>query len=212
MAPLSSLGTVADLLWRREKYDEAEPLYREALDGFREVLGPRDPNTLSILGNLGVLLEDAGRLAEAEPLVREVVDPIREVHGPRHPQTLTSVHNLAALLKKQGKLEEAETLFRQALDGRREVLGPKHESTILTAGKLYDTLQARGDAAGAAAVAASSTIEPSTFERDCVLRHETVSSSKYFHNHILTPYALAAALGGVFTPTAEIFGTSGTRM
>ena len=56
---LSSLGVLASLLRRREKYDEAEALYREALDGIREVLGEKDPWTLTTLNNLCVLLQEA---------------------------------------------------------------------------------------------------------------------------------------------------------
>ena len=46
----------------------AEPLYREALEARREILGNRHPSTLGSINNLGALLQDKGDLAAAEPL------------------------------------------------------------------------------------------------------------------------------------------------
>ena len=52
---------------------QAEPLYREALELTREVLGPRHPRTLAGLNNLAALYERQGRHGEAEPLYREAL-------------------------------------------------------------------------------------------------------------------------------------------
>jgi hypothetical protein len=49
-------------------YDEAEPLYRKALQGRREVLGRRHPQTLIGANNLAFLYQYQGHLREAEPL------------------------------------------------------------------------------------------------------------------------------------------------
>src|SRR6266852_8252134 len=73
------------------RYGEAEPLGREALQGRREVLGPRHPDTLGSLNQLTLLYRAEGRLDEAEPPAREAVQARREVLGPRHPDTLESV-------------------------------------------------------------------------------------------------------------------------
>ena len=51
----------------------AEPLYREALEARREILGNRHPSTLGSINNLGALLQDKGDLAAAEPLYREAL-------------------------------------------------------------------------------------------------------------------------------------------
>ena len=45
------------------KFDEAEPLYREALEAQRGTLGDRNPDTLSSINNLSALLQAKGDLA-----------------------------------------------------------------------------------------------------------------------------------------------------
>ena len=97
------------------KYDEAEPLYREALQAQRETLGERHPNTLTSIGNLGMLLQRQYKYDEAEPLLRKALQACRETLGDRHPNTLTMINNLGVLLKAQSKYDEAEPLLREAL-------------------------------------------------------------------------------------------------
>ena len=72
----------------QDKYDEAEPLYSEALLVRREALGDRHPSTLISIGNLGGLLMDKGDLAAAEPLLRKALEAQRETLGGRHKDTL----------------------------------------------------------------------------------------------------------------------------
>ena len=68
-----TLNKLAIELHDQGKYDEAELLYREALEAYRE-LGDRHPGTLASINNLGGLLQDKGDLAAAEPLLREAVE------------------------------------------------------------------------------------------------------------------------------------------
>ena len=53
---LLSINNLGALLLTQGKYDESEPLLREALQARRETLGDRHPNTLSSIGNLADLL------------------------------------------------------------------------------------------------------------------------------------------------------------
>ena len=80
-APGDAKSTIATLLKEQGKLAEAEPLYREVLEGFREVLGPRHPDTLISVNNLAVLLMDQGKLAEAEPLSARRSRAAAEVNG-----------------------------------------------------------------------------------------------------------------------------------
>ena len=103
---------------------------REALDGFRRILGDDDPSTLMAIANLGNLLHAQGDLATAEPLYREVLEGSRRARGGDHPDTLIAVSNLSALLLEQGRLTEAEPLAREALEGHRRVYGDVHPDTL----------------------------------------------------------------------------------
>ena len=124
-----TLDTLAQDLQAQGKHDEAEPLYREALEMDRESLGTRHPNTLIAINNLAQVLQAQGKYDEAEPLCREALEVDRETLGNRHPSTLTSISNLGGLLKDKGKYEEAEPLCREALEVRRETLGNAHIRT-----------------------------------------------------------------------------------
>jgi len=53
---------------------DAEPLFREVLQGRRQVLGDQHPDTLASINNLATLLQASGRLEEAEPLYREAIE------------------------------------------------------------------------------------------------------------------------------------------
>ena len=70
------------------KYDEAEPLYRRALAGKEEALGPAHPDTLITVNNLANLLSEQGKYDEAEPMYRRALAGNEEALGPAHPNTL----------------------------------------------------------------------------------------------------------------------------
>ena len=108
------------------RFEEAEPLYREALEITCETLGERHPENATRLNNLASLLKDTGRFEEAEPLYREALEITCETLGERHPENATRLNNLASLLKDTGRFEEAEPLYREALEIRRETLGTRH--------------------------------------------------------------------------------------
>ena len=90
---------------------EAEPLYEQALQLRRDVLGETHPSTLVSLNNLAGLYESQGRYGEAEPLYEQALQLRRDVLGETHPSTLVSLNNLAGLYESQGRYGEAEPLY-----------------------------------------------------------------------------------------------------
>ena len=144
-----TLDTLAQDLQAQGKHDEAEPLYREALEMDRESLGTRHPNTLIAINNLAQVLQAQGKNDEAEPLSREALEVQRQTLGDRHPNTLSSMNELGALLQAKGDLAAAEPLQREALKVRRETLGSRHPSTLNSINNLGALLKANGDFAAA---------------------------------------------------------------
>ena len=71
---LTSVNNLGSLLEAQGKLEEAEVLYRRALEGFERVLGVDHPNTLTSVNNLGWLLQDQGKLEEAEVLYRRALE------------------------------------------------------------------------------------------------------------------------------------------
>ena len=92
---LHSLNNLAVLLHDKGDYEEAEPLYRRALDISERLLGRDHPYTATSLNNLAGLLHDKGDYEGAEPLFRRALDINERVLGRDHPDTATSLNNLA---------------------------------------------------------------------------------------------------------------------
>ena len=65
---------MANSLNAQGKYDEAEPLYRKALEIRRQVLGEDHPETATRYNNLASNLDAQGKYAEAEPLHRRALE------------------------------------------------------------------------------------------------------------------------------------------
>jgi tetratricopeptide (TPR) repeat protein len=138
---LSQLGYY---LQERARYQEAEPLYRQAL-AIREMqLGPDHPDTASSLNNLATLYDDQGKYTEAEPLDRRALAICEKQLGPDHPYTASSLNNLAYLYNAQGKYTEAEPLYRRALAICEKQLGPDHPYTASSLNNLAMLYNAQG--------------------------------------------------------------------
>ena len=105
------------------RYDDAEPLFRKALEVKGTALGDSHPEVAEGYLGLGTCLLDQGRYAAAEALFRKALDVNRKALGEGHPGTAKSYYWLAGALLKLGRYTEAETLLRQTLRVRRETLG-----------------------------------------------------------------------------------------
>jgi serine/threonine-protein kinase len=147
-----SLEALAMLRQTQARYDEAERLYREALDLELGRSGRRSEEVASLLSNLGSLKEERSDYAGAEQLLREAIEVRRSLGAAVDPGLLAqSLNNLAFLLHQQAKWTEAEALYRESLDLRRASgAGPLAEARVL--GNLALLADDRGDYAAAAPI------------------------------------------------------------
>ena len=67
------------------QYEEAEPLYREAIEIDKATIGEEHPDYATRLNNLAELLRAMGRYAEAEPLFRQAIEIGKATIGEEHP-------------------------------------------------------------------------------------------------------------------------------
>ena len=88
------------------KYQEALPLYNEALETRRAVLGSRHPDALTSINNLASLLQATGDLDRAEELLSEAHTTAKSVLGPEHPHTRIFGVNLKGLRAVKKKAEK----------------------------------------------------------------------------------------------------------
>ena len=123
------IGAKLDLgeaLRKAHQYEEAEPLFREVLEGRRKVLGVEHPDTLGSMNKLANLLSKTERMDEAELLYREVLEVRRKVLGVEHPDTLRSMLNLAHLFSQTERKDEAEPLYREVIGTSIRRFPPPH--------------------------------------------------------------------------------------
>ncbi len=116
----NAYGNLGIVHQRRGNLDEAEAMYRKALDLYEE-LGHKEGMARDY-GNLGIVHQRRGNLDEAEALQRKALDLHKELGNKRgmanHYSSLGNVHH------SRGNLDEAEALHRKAL-ARYEELGHK---------------------------------------------------------------------------------------
>ena len=108
----------------------AEPLYRDALQTKRAMLGNRHQDTLAAANNLACLLYAKGNLLAAERLYTSVLRISAETLGDEHQHCLILRFNYAMLVHAKGEdSAEARRLGRETVSGARHALGAGHPTT-----------------------------------------------------------------------------------
>ena len=146
---LDNLSTVLQL---QGKFEEAEALCRQALNGRRAQLGSHHVQTLSSISSMAELCRYKGKLNEAEVLHGEVLKGRRRKLGNQNPDTLASMNNLAEVLRCRGKLSQSERLFRESLEGLRQRMGKYHPHTLMSINNFAKLKQDQGDLKEAASL------------------------------------------------------------
>jgi hypothetical protein len=124
--------TLGKLLTNRGRFDDAEFLYRRAL----EVLDPDSREAGALTMALGDLLTDRGSLEDAEYLYRRTLD--RAHSG--NPAVRYLATRLGELLTRRGRLREAEFIYRRVL----ETLDPGGADAKDIGRRLIELLSGRG--------------------------------------------------------------------
>lgn len=96
----------------QERYGEAEPLFRRALDTRERVLGSEHPDTLQSFHKMGLLRQAQGDRGEAEMLLRHSLEWRERVLGPEHPDTIAVRGDLSILLVQMHRPAEALRIFK----------------------------------------------------------------------------------------------------
>jgi tetratricopeptide (TPR) repeat protein len=135
---------LADLAWILDKikrYDEAEPVYRQALDLLVNTSGDVAERTLQLKAALAWNLENQGRHDEARIIVDQTLDKSREclVLGPVQLQVDAKA---AAVLYRQGERATAIAISQEVLDGSCVVFGDGSDE--LRAAQINHTVYLKG--------------------------------------------------------------------
>ncbi len=133
------------LLEAMDKLKEAEPYYRQALEGNRRVLGDDHPNTLNSIKNMGGLLKSMGKLDEAELYYREVLEINRRKLPEGHGSIASTLIQLGQILIAQEKFKEAESMLRECVAIRKNALPADHWLLPNTASTLGEAISGQGE-------------------------------------------------------------------
>ncbi len=95
------------------RYQEAEPLFLEAVDFVTRIFGPTGKRTLNITNAHGLNLFHLGRFKEAEIVLRMTCDALRKLDSADDDLAVT-IGNLAVLYRHMGKYKEAEPLYDES--------------------------------------------------------------------------------------------------
>jgi hypothetical protein len=142
-------------LFETGRYDEAVPLFEQALASCRSTLGGEHTDTLRVAGNLGVAYVCAGHRRKGIKLISANLTARERVLGETHPDTLTARNALAAAHRINGDADTAVSLAKQVVVQRSRTLGPAHVDTLSSRMGLALALAAVGDVMSAHRLLAS---------------------------------------------------------
>jgi len=147
----AALNDLACSLVSQRRYDEALPLFNQAIGLARLPENAGKPILGETLNNLGLLHILQHEPAPAEAPLREAIEVNRRILGPKHPNLATNYDNLAQVLQGMKQSDAAIDAYRSALAIRRELLGNDHPDVATSLHNLAVSLYVKGDMAGAEA-------------------------------------------------------------
>ena len=146
-----SLNNLASSLLYLDRLEEAEPLFREALEIRQAKLGQNHPYVANTMNNLGRLLFDLGNLAAADSLLSGAIGVWTRALGPNYPRISSGLVNLALVAEEQKDIERAVTVMARALEIDSLALPADHPFVVqdcfelgrltLAAGRIDDALK-----------------------------------------------------------------------
>ncbi|HPF40941.1 MAG TPA: serine/threonine-protein kinase [Phycisphaerae bacterium] len=122
----TSLSNLAAIYASMRRYDRAEALYIEALEGRRKALGESHPSTLLTTNNLATLYTKIDRIDDAADMYVHALEKGLEEHDESLPIVQSLRSNLGWIRNYQKRFQEAEPLHAAAVDNARRILPEGH--------------------------------------------------------------------------------------
>ncbi|KAL9621791.1 MAG: hypothetical protein Q9160_003764 [Pyrenula sp. 1 TL-2023] len=143
---IESADLLAYALVQKGKYDEAQDLYQQAINGYRVVLGSEHSQTRRCLKSIGSLKIRKGLLTEAEELLLYISNiPHPDPNADEDDSfTIDAKRLLAITYRRQGRLKEAEGQGTQVQEALNRMLGSEHISTFIASYDLATIYGQRG--------------------------------------------------------------------
>lgn len=148
-SPLQYARTARNLaiLFRdRCQYDEAELLFKTAINLAKKHQSEGSPTSAFFAENLAQQYKQQGRYSEAIALYSEVLDSYRKFFGPNEPAVADILYALASCYREKAKTatnckminQKAVSLLEESLEIRTKILGSEHTDTLRSAKLLAE--------------------------------------------------------------------------
>lgn len=147
-----SLDRMGEILYKAEKYGQAEMAWWRSLQIKLSVLGTNHPAVAYTGNQLAGLHYLLGRFSEAESYSKKCQAIYEQCYGFEHPNVAVCLHNLASLYHVQGRYGEAEEQYKRAVEIRSKSLGDDHADTVNVRKNFADMLKTLGREAEAQAL------------------------------------------------------------
>eukprot|EP00128_Syssomonas_multiformis_P016716 Colp12_sorted_trinity150504_noHs@20042 len=135
----AAIYSLADVYYVESKYNEAEPLYWDALR-IREQCCPEDSELMSeSYSGLGLIHDAKKQWDKAEMFYKKALAIREKLYGKDHPKVARVLVNLGAMWKAKGDLTKTIPLYERALQIRTKHLGADHPYTKRIQAILHDT-------------------------------------------------------------------------
>ncbi len=120
------ISNLAMIHIEQKKYELAEPLLKESLKLYQDILGKKHPAVGMSLNNLGGMYQIKKQYREATYFFKRALNINKEAFGMKHPDTAHALNNLGTAYSDLGEFKTAKPLLKQALKIRKEILGDNH--------------------------------------------------------------------------------------
>jgi len=122
----AALSDLADLYRAQARYEEAEPLFRQAIALLERLGDAAHAHAARPLNSLALVYRAQGLYERAEPLCHRALAILEALNGPEHPSTASALSNLLTVYLAQGRYCDAGPLFRRSVAIKERLLGPRH--------------------------------------------------------------------------------------
>ena len=124
-----------------DNYDEAETLYRRALETADRIYTGPNLELGLLLNNFARVLYDQKKLAQAEEMYLRAIEVLEMAVGREHHKLATPRRNLARLYEEQQKSELAQKLYKGSVAPAEKVLGAVLSNVVKTRKKFSRILK-----------------------------------------------------------------------
>ena len=118
-----SLFLLADILYDRGRYNEAEPIYREVLERAHQIMDKESPEMFAYINKLGLCCYKQKKYDEAELVYSRGFAISRNAFGYMHTNVALYFHNMSAISDERDCLDQAVSYCKKAQEIWSQTIG-----------------------------------------------------------------------------------------